>query len=285
MFLKKNMRLWQVAVLIILVLPTFFLGGCTSEKGKVPPMPTSSIYVQDYAKVLSEQSKAAILARSTELNAKTNAQIVVVTVPTLGGMDIKEYSIELARKWGIGGKKENNGILILLSLNEKRTRIEVGYGLEGAVNDAKVGAIIREQMNPYLSKGDFDKGILAGYNAVYGLISREYGVAPAANADKSVTGAVKKVTPVNSNSSSGFGSWSTIIIVAIILIIIIIIAIVVFIFNLLRGNRGTHHGYYNSGSSGYSSSNSDSFGGGSFGGGGADSDFGDSGDSGGGDGD
>jgi uncharacterized protein len=141
---------------------------------KIPPAPSSNIYVQDYAGVLSGDTKARINSISGNLASKTKAQVVVVTIKTLEDMPIEEYGLTLMRQWGIGDRNLNNGVLLLVAVGDRQSRIEIGYGLEGALPDAKTGRIQDEYMIPYFQKGDYDKGILNGYSAVVNEVAKEY---------------------------------------------------------------------------------------------------------------
>ncbi len=145
-----------------------------ANAAKVPDKPTSSIYVQDYAKVLSSSTKSTINAYSQALAAKTKAQLVVVTVPSLEGNSLEEYSTELYRSWGIGDKEKNNGVLLLVAVNDRKSRIEVGYGLEGALPDGLTGRIQDTYMLPNFRQNNYDKGILNGYSALVNTVLKEY---------------------------------------------------------------------------------------------------------------
>ena len=112
--------------------------------------PTKEFYVNDYANILSEKTKNYILEKSVALQKATKAQIVVVTIPSLYGENLEEYATELFRKFGIGDKEENNGLLLLLTLEERQFRIEVGYGLEGVLPDGLTGRYQDEYIIPYL---------------------------------------------------------------------------------------------------------------------------------------
>lgn len=140
----------------------------------VPPAPKTSIYVQDYAKVLPEEVKAKINRAGTAVQQKTKAQLVVVTVDTLNGAPIEEYALEILRTWGIGDKELNNGVLVLVAVNDRKSRIEVGYGLEGALPDGKTGRVQDEFMLSYFKDGDYSNGILNGYMALSQEILQEY---------------------------------------------------------------------------------------------------------------
>ena len=111
--------------------------------------PSSKFYVNDYANVLSDEVEEYIFNNSVKLYDETTSQIVVVTVPNLEGEKLESYATELFRSFGIGDKEKNNGILLLLALDERQSRIEVGYGLEGVLTDGKTGRIQDEYMIPY----------------------------------------------------------------------------------------------------------------------------------------
>jgi len=167
-FLLLLLALWQI----------FSCQLPVQAAGQIPAKPTGSIYVQDYAKVLSNNTKATISAYSEAIAAKTKAQIVVVTIPTLSGNALEDYATTLYRSWGIGDKEKNNGVLLLVVTKDRKSRIEVGYGLEGALPDGLTGRIQDQYMIPYFKQNDFDKGILNGYSALVGTVLKEYKINP-----------------------------------------------------------------------------------------------------------
>ena len=138
--------------------------------------PTNQFYVNDYAGVLTEETKNYIVQTNVELQQKTRAQIVVVTVSSLENQSIEEYATELFRKFGIGDSEQNNGVLLLCSTGDRLFRIEVGYGLEGALPDGKTGRIQDEYIIPYLKNDNYDEGIKNGFNAILSEITSEYGI-------------------------------------------------------------------------------------------------------------
>jgi uncharacterized protein len=150
------------------------LAGPVEAAPKIPPTPTRDIYAQDYANVLSKETESRINRLSTELQSRTGAQIAVVTIPSLEGEAIEEYSLALFRKWGIGDRKKNNGVLILVAVAEKKSRVEIGYGLEGALPDAKTGRIQDEAMRPAIETGDYNSALMNGYLAVFTEVAKEY---------------------------------------------------------------------------------------------------------------
>ena len=133
-------------------------------------------YVNDFAGVLSANAGQSIASIASELEQKTTAQIAVVTVLSTKPLVIEQYAVELFEKWGIGQKGKDNGILILLALNDKKVRIETGYGLEGALPDAICSQIIYQIMIPEFKKNDYEKALILATVAVADLVAKEYNI-------------------------------------------------------------------------------------------------------------
>jgi len=132
--LKKRIRaITLLVILLSLYTPMTFAATY--------PQPTSNFYVNDFADILSADTEQAIMDASVPLAQQTGAQIVVVTIDTMDGQDIETYANTLFREWGIGDAKKNNGLLLLIAYEDRQSRVEVGYGLEGALNDGKTGRI------------------------------------------------------------------------------------------------------------------------------------------------
>jgi uncharacterized protein len=162
------------AAVIILIALFVFPSAVRAEVNY--PDPTPGFFVNDFAGVLSQSTEEKILGIGKQLEEKTSAQVVAVTVNSLEGQDIDAYAVDLFEKWGIGQKDKDNGVLILASISERKLRIEVGYGLEGALPDIKAARIRLDVMNPYLKEDDFDNGFLYGYIAIVEAVAAEYGV-------------------------------------------------------------------------------------------------------------
>jgi uncharacterized protein len=161
--------------LVWLMLALFLVSGATAfAEPKIPSKPTTNIYVQDYAGVLSGETKSRIQSLSSNLAQKTKAQVVVVTVKSIEGAALEDYALTILRQWGIGDPQLNNGVLMLVVTGDRQSRVEVGYGLEGRLPDAKTGRIQDEYMIPYFRTGDYDKGVLNGYLALAGEVAKEY---------------------------------------------------------------------------------------------------------------
>ena len=118
--------------------------------------------VVDNANILDIQTEAEIEQKLIELENKTTSQLVVVTLPSLEGYEIEDYGYRLGRHWGIGQKDRNNGALLIVAPNERRVRIEVGYGLEGTLTDALTSVLIHNAILPRFRAGDFPGGITRG---------------------------------------------------------------------------------------------------------------------------
>lgn len=169
------MKRWLIY--FILLLQCFF-AACATAAPQIPPKPTAAagIYVQDYAQVLSAEDKRRLLSIGQELDNKTTAQLAVVTVKTLDGQPIEDYALSILREWGIGSKEKNNGALIVVAVQDRRSRIEVGYGLEGLLSDGLTGRIQDQAMIPYFRKGNYAAGIVNGYAVTASLIAKDAGV-------------------------------------------------------------------------------------------------------------
>ena len=140
------------------------------------PNPPKNGYVLDQTQTLTKEEINSMNRMGLELQKKTKAQIAVLLVPTLDGDDVTDYANRVFRSWGIGQKEANNGILFLVALKDRQMRIEVGYGLEGAINDAKAGQILDEYASPAFKKGHIGQGIVATYRVLVGEAAKEYGV-------------------------------------------------------------------------------------------------------------
>ncbi|PID27592.1 MAG: hypothetical protein CSB55_08415 [Candidatus Cloacimonadota bacterium] len=128
-------------------------------------------WVNDYAGVMSRKAERQISEAIEELNKKTGFEIAVATVKSLQGQNYSEYAVELYNKWRIGSENDE-GILILIAPAERKVKIEVGYGAEGYITDGTAGEI-RDAMTPYLSRGDFDGGVMTGAALISRIVAGE----------------------------------------------------------------------------------------------------------------
>lgn len=167
-FFKKT---WAIATLTLV-----FLSCVTFYAAAALPRPTADFFVNDYAGVMTAEDKASVLKQGKNLYAACKAQVVIATVQTLEGTDLEEYSLNLARSWELGDSEKNNGVLLLLAEEERQVRIEVGSGLEGALNDAKTGRILDRYAMDYFKEDDFSTGLREAYMAITAEVYAEYGL-------------------------------------------------------------------------------------------------------------
>jgi len=133
-------------------------------------------YVNDFANVLDTDTASRLEAFISRTEKETTAEIVVVTIESLEGWEIEDYAIELFGRWAIGKKDKDNGVLLLVALEERALRIEVGYGLEGALTDLESGNIIDNIIVPRLKQDDYASGIYNGVVAIAEQVYEEYGL-------------------------------------------------------------------------------------------------------------
>jgi len=132
-------------------------------------------YVNDFAGVLSAQAKDKLTALCAEVDQKAKAQIAVVTVSSLEGEPIEQFSIDLATAWGIGPKEKDRGVLILVAPNDRKYRVEVGYGLEAILPDGRVGGFGREAV-PFLRQNDYSGAVLLITERIASVIAADQNV-------------------------------------------------------------------------------------------------------------
>jgi len=141
---------------LIVILLFAFAGSVFAQD--LPKRPQPPRLVNDFANVLSPEQREILEQRLVALDDSTSNQIAIVTIPTLDGYDETDYGTKLFRDWQIGTAKHNNGVLILVAVKEHRIRIEVGYGLEGAIPDITAGSIIENDLTPNFKNGDYYRG-------------------------------------------------------------------------------------------------------------------------------
>ncbi len=166
----KAARIQRVAALAVLAL----IVACASAFAQDRP----SGYVNDFAGVMDPAARSRLDDMLAALDQRTSAQIAVAIVDTIGDSYIEEYAVKMFERWGVGQKGEDNGVLLVVAMSERKIRIEVGYGLEGAVTDAESKFIIDEVIAPLFKQGDYSGGISAGVEALAAIVLEEYGIAP-----------------------------------------------------------------------------------------------------------
>jgi uncharacterized protein len=159
-------RGWRVAIAFTALL-------CTIATALSLNLPSLSGRVVDQANIVQPSTRNAIEQKLADLETKSGIQLVVATVPSLEGQEIEPYANELFRNWKLGEKTKHNGVLLLVAPNERRVRIEVGYGLEGTLTDALSKVIIANAMTPRFKAGDFGDGISRGVDDIITVLTTD----------------------------------------------------------------------------------------------------------------
>lgn len=169
--IKKKSSAGLFCIIVLLLTATAGTGLFAQD------LPEPQGYVNDFAGVISSGDASRITEISAVVEKETGAQIAVVTVPSIAPYaTIEQFSIELAETWGVGQEGEDNGVVLVLAMEERKFRIEVGYGLEGAIPDGLAGEIMDKSMLPAFRNGNYSGGMLKGVEAVAGIIADEYEV-------------------------------------------------------------------------------------------------------------
>jgi uncharacterized protein len=145
----------------------------TTILGLAATLPALTGRIVDQANVIPAETRQAIEPKLSELESKSGIQLVVATVTSLDGQEVEPYANALFRTWKLGEKTKNNGVLLLVAPNERRVRIEVGYGLEGTLTDALTKVIITNAITPRFKTGDFGGGIARGVDDIIAVLTTD----------------------------------------------------------------------------------------------------------------
>lgn len=149
----------------------FFLLAGGTQALEVPQL---RHHVNDYAGMLTAPTARELETTLADLEKTDSTQIIILTIPTLAGETLEEFSIKVAESWRIGQREVDNGVIIVLAKQERKIRIEVGRGLEGKLTDLVSGRILREVILPRLKAGDVDGGLTAGATSIIEVVRGEY---------------------------------------------------------------------------------------------------------------
>lgn len=152
----------------------------TSFAQNIPPKPNPPRLVNDFANILMPSEVSALEQKLEAYSDSTSTQIVIVTVPTVGDYAMVDYAVKLGREWGVGGKKFNNGIVILVSQNDHKVFIATGYGMEGSVPDAICNEIIDNVIIPNFKQQNYYEGLNEAVNYIMAAAAGEYKAPPKA---------------------------------------------------------------------------------------------------------
>ncbi len=227
------------------------------------PFPEKRGAVNDFADVISSAYEEKIEALAIEVYEKTGVALVVVTIESIPGDDFEGYAVRLYETWGIGRKGEDKGVLFLNVTGIRKVRIEVGYGLEPILTDARAGDIIRNILAPYLRSNEFGAGFLAAVQSVAAIVAEEYGA--------TFDGNLQSVPPPSGRGRSPFGGLCTIFALILIFSVLRRTGLLPWILlgTLSGGGRGSSGGFGGGFGGGGFGGGFGGFGGGMSGGGGA----------------
>jgi uncharacterized protein len=249
------MKSWARATLFTLLALALPLVLCAEPISQLRP----TGYVNDFAGVLDQNTVAQLTNICQQVDQKAHAQIAVVTINSLDGSDIESYAVALFKKWGIGNKSTDHGVLILLAVKDRKYKIEVGYGLEPILPDGKVGGFGREAV-PYLRQNDYNSAVLLMTGRVADVIAQDAGA--------TITGARTQPSAVpQAAPSPGLSAGKIVLLIIVVLVLLFTPFGRILFWGLLRGGRGG--GYGGGGGFGGGGGGFGGFGGGSSGGGGA----------------
>lgn len=256
--MKKTSGIFVLLAGLVFLFNFHAKGQSMAEIIKNAPSPQK--LVNDYANILTADQRQALEQKLVRLDDSTFTQVTVVIVKSLDGYDVADAAIELGRSWGVGNKKTNSGVVLLIAKDDRKLNISPGYGLEGALTDNEAGAIIRDIITPRFKGNDYYRGIDDGTDAIVAAVKGQFN------------------TP-RAKATDGLGMGK----------VIFIVAIILFLLLASSGGRGgggfmSRRGYrgfggpiiwggggsgWGGGSSGGGGGGFGGFGGGSFGGGGA----------------
>jgi len=216
---KKRRGIIFLCTICLLIIVTLISTGCSTlgSKNEIPiPEVQKDVYVYDQDNIIDDETEQKLNMLLIQLESKTTAEVVVITVPSLLDMEIEDYSYELANTLGIGKAEEDNGVLLLISRNDTKVRLEIGRGLEGCLNDSKCGRILDDYFVPYREKDEYSEGTYQTIQAVTSVIAKEY--------DTSLEGLEKDYAQEikeKETKEAQDALWTIIIIVVVIIIIIV----------------------------------------------------------------
>lgn len=173
-FLERNLN--KTGLTFILVITLIIASPILAKAEKNFPKPTNLKYVNDYVGVIDDETKEYMVSVGNELEKKTGAQMSVVVIDSLEGSDVESYANTLFRQWGLGQKGKDNGVMILLSVKDKKWRVEVGRGLEGRITDIYSSRVMEQIAKPLLKEEKYGEAMKKVYSVFADDVAKEYNV-------------------------------------------------------------------------------------------------------------
>ena len=168
---KSKLKVFTLFLLLLLC-SVYYIPNARSNY----PTPTNLKYINDYTNTINNDYKEKIVSIGKELEDKTGAQAIIVAINSTNNIPIEDYTNKLFRGWGIGKSDKDNGLLILLAINDRQYRVEVGRGLEGTIPDTLSNRVMESLAKPSFVQGSYGEGLLNSYSKLCDYIAEEYGV-------------------------------------------------------------------------------------------------------------
>lgn len=233
--MKRLRRRWgALALLTALLLTVSAAAGMGTAFAASVPDPTSDFYVNDYAGVLSDATKEEIVTKNDGLYAATGAQIVVTVVQSTGGASMSQYAYDLANTWGIGSAEKNNGVLLLLSIDDDDYQCIQGSGLETLLPTATLSRILQEDLEPDFAAKDYDAGVRKTFDSLYRAVCDIYGYTGSGGTANTGSAAVPTPAPVPSHTDSAISIGHMI---GTVVGLIFFLVLVIFLISILTAPR------------------------------------------------
>jgi uncharacterized protein len=182
--MAAQMRCGRLLACLLLIVLGLALTGREAPAIEVPKL---TARVNDYAAILSPTTRQQLEDSLAKLEQEESTQIAVLTVTSLQGAVLEEFSLKVAEAWRLGQKGRDNGALLLIAKNDRKLRIEVGYGLEGRLTDLAAGRIIRDVITPRFREGNFDQGVSEGVAAMISTVRGEFRISKTATTTSSAS--------------------------------------------------------------------------------------------------
>lgn len=168
------MKKFLLYLTLILVSGQLFAQGKFDAKSLLKPRTGKPELVNDFAGILTADQRSALEQKLVRFDDSSSSQIAVVIIPELSGYDVSDYNVKLGRAWGVGGKEFNNGVVLLISIADRKLNIATGYGMEGALPDVLCKQIIDNEIVPRFKGQDYYRGIDQGVDAIIKATKGEY---------------------------------------------------------------------------------------------------------------
>jgi uncharacterized protein len=185
---KKKMKKLLSIFLLLLVSSIVFSQNNFDVESLLKQKPANQVLVHDFTGTLTPDQKEALESKLVAFDESTSTQIAVVIIPSLNGNEVADFNVKLFRAWGVGNKKTNNGVVLLIAKDDHKLNITTGYGVEGPLPDITCKEIIDEIIVPQFKGGDYYQGINSGTDAIMQAVKGEYTAPPGYHSKQAPSG-------------------------------------------------------------------------------------------------